>query len=311
MPRNFRKKNKKYKFFIKFIIVMYLFITGMYTGINLYNNVQDNNIQDNNVQNNNEINLLLQEGNLVVSFIDVGQGDSILIEAPTGEKMLIDAGGTKENASYNYIKQRGIDTLDIIVITHPHSDHILEISNIISNFNVNKIYMPNVSHTSKTFEDMIDTIIQNDITVLEAKAGVYIDFAPDITCLIVGPNSNEYTDLNNYSTVLHLTYKDNKFLFTGDAEFISENEILQNNFDIQANVLKVGHHGSSTSTSQEFLDKINPEYAIISAGENNSYGHPHQVTLNNLNKRGIKTYITAEQGNIILGSNGYDISLIN
>lgn len=299
--RSKRRKSKNIKSFISIIILIFTSLLGFYKGLEL---VQDTNqIQD--------INTILQEENLIVSFIDVGQGESILIEAPSGEKMLIDAGGTKDDASYNYLKEREIDKLDVIVITHPHSDHISELSKIICDLEVSQIYMPKVSHTSKTFEELITNISENNILVTEAKAGTYIDFSPEITCLIVAPNSDNYSDLNNWSTVVHLTYQDTKFLFTGDAEIISENEILENGFDIQSNLLNIGHHGSSSSTSQEFLDTVNPEYAVISAGENNSYGHPSQVVMNRLSEKGVETYVTAEVGTVVAISDGKGILILN
>lgn len=263
-----------------------------------------------NSENNKILDSFLKSENLVISFIDVGQGESILIEAPTGEKMLIDAGGTKEDAAYNYIKDRGIDSLDIVIITHPHTDHISEISNIISNIKVGRIYMPKVQHNTKIFEKMIDTIIEKNILVLEAKSGEHIDFSKDITCFTIAPNSDNYNELNNWSYVIHLTYKSNKFLFTGDAEAISEKEIIESKFNIRSDVLKVGHHGSNSSTSQEFLEAVNPSHAVISAGKNNLYGHPNESVLKRLYNIGAKVHLTSNDGTIVLISDGKSISFI-
>lgn len=247
---------------------------------------------------------------LSVHYIDVGQGESSFLISPNGKTMLIDAGGTINNACFDYLKNLNIKTIDILVITHPHNDHISEVPNIINNFEVKKIYMPKVSHTSKTFENMINTIEAKKITVVEAKANKKIEFDNDIECNIISPNFNNYKNLNNWSVVLHLKYKNNSFLFTGDAEEIAENEIMENTkINFSANVLSVGHHGSVTSTSEEFLKTVNPNYAIISAGKNNKYNHPSEIILERLDKYNVKTFKTFENGTIIIISDGENLSI--
>lgn len=246
-------------------------------------------------------------GNLKVHFIDVGQADSILVQAPNGKNMLIDAGETKDNAVMNYLKGLGISKLDAVVATHPHSDHISEMADIISSFDIGNFYMPKVSHTTQTFADMANALKNKGIKATEAVAGNWIGLDENLGCDIVAPNSSNYEGLNNWSAVIHLSYGNTSFLFTGDAEALSEEEILNNGLDIKSDVLKVGHHGSSTSTSSDFLKAVNPKYAVISYGEDNDYGHPHSETVEKLNN--IKTYKTATDGNIVFTSDGKNITV--
>lgn len=254
---------------------------------------------------------LSADGELKVHYIDVGQADSILIQSPNGKNMLIDAGETKKNAVLDYLNGLGVKKLDVIVATHPHSDHISEMASVIKNFETGVFYMPKVQHTTKTFENMIDALSEKNVTVKEALAGVVIDFDKDLNCRIVAPNGSSYDDLNNWSAVVHISYGNTAFIFTGDAEDISENEIVSGGADIKADVLKVGHHGSSSSTSRAFLEKVNPEYAVISAGKDNDYGHPHKETINILNEFGVKIYQTFEIGTIVAVSDGNKISFDN
>lgn len=244
---------------------------------------------------------------LSVHFLDVGQGDSTFIVLPDGKTMLIDAGESEyADSIVNYIKNQGFNSIDYLVATHPHSDHIGGMAKVIDNFNIKSIYMPKASTTTKTFENLLVTIKNSGLKVDTAKAGVNIFNSNDLTISMVAPNNDSYDDLNNYSAVVKLTYKNNTFLFMGDAEELSENEITAN---VKADVLKVGHHGSSTSTSQNFLNKVSPKYAVISAGKNNSYGHPTETTLNKLKSAGVTTYITYKDGTTIFKSNGTNINV--
>lgn len=241
------------------------------------------------------------KGILKVHYLDVGQGDAIFVQLPGGENLLIDGGG-KEAGSFlvKYLKKQGAKRIEHLVITHPHLDHIGGLEEVVKSLPIDNIYMPRVSHSTKTFEDLMRAIKQKGLKIKEAKAGVKPDLGGEVQGIFLAPNKMEYKYLNDYSAVLKLTYKGVSVLFTGDAEEISEREMLEAGYDLKAEVLKLGHHGSSTSTCEEFLDAVAPEYGVISAGKNNDYGHPHRETLDKLNRRGIKVFRTDLQGTIIL-----------
>ncbi|MBQ6998838.1 MAG: MBL fold metallo-hydrolase [Clostridia bacterium] len=246
------------------------------------------------------------DGMLHVYYLDVGQADSIFILLPNGENMLIDA-GTKESGEdiVNVLGSLGVTDIDYLIGTHPHADHIGGMQQVVEDFDIGKIYMPKVSTNTKTYKNLLQAIKDKRYTITTAKAGVNILSEDNITATIVAPNSNEYDDLNNYSAVIKLTYGMTSFVFTGDAEKLSEDEIRTN---IKCDVLKVGHHGSSTSTSKNFLKKTSPTYAVISCGADNDYGHPHNEVIQRLYKSGISTYRTDLNGTIEAISNGYTIT---
>ncbi len=244
---------------------------------------------------------------LKVHFLDVGQGDSIFIELPTNETILIDA--SIKDASdkiINYLKEEKVSKIDYVFATHPHSDHIGGMSAVIKAFDIGQIYMPKAVTTTKTYENLLLTIKDKNLKIKTAKAGNTIIDTDDLKLVVLAPNQDSYESLNNYSIVLKLTYKEKSFLFTGDAETLSEKEITG---DVEADVLKVGHHGSRTSTSQAFLNKVNPSYAVISVGLNNDYKHPHQEVLDRLEKKNIKIYRTDQNGDIIFTTDGYNIDV--
>ena len=259
------------------------------------------------VETNNKASASTFSGDtLRVNYIDVGQGDSIFIELPNKETMLIDAGEAYEADNViNYIKNLGISKIDYIVGTHPHTDHIGGLEEVINTFDVGSIYMPKATSTSKTYLDLLTTISDKGLKVKNAKSGVVVLDENDLKLEFIAPNSDSYSELNNYSAVLKLTYLDNKFLFMGDAETLSEDEVT---CDVDADVIKVGHHGSDSSSSVEFVKKVSPEYAIIMVGEGNSYNHPYQSIIDRYLGVGAKVLRTDLDGNIVCDSDGVDVS---
>lgn len=240
-----------------------------------------------------------------VHYIDVGQGDSIFVQLPDGKNMLIDA-GPGENIVNIYLKKLGVGALDYVVATHPDADHIGGMPQILEEFVVGELFMPDKVHTTQLFERMLDSIDANGCRVAEAKAGVDLTHGVNYNIKFLAP-CKTYDDNNNSSAVVMLEYDGKKFLFTGDIEAQGEADILASGADIDADVLKVAHHGSSTSTTDAFLDAVTPEVAVISVGADNKYGHPDEETIQKLNVRGTKYYLTSESGTVILSVSSGEI----
>lgn len=249
------------------------------------------------------------EGNvhLQVHFLDVGQADSTLLVFPGGQSILIDGGNREDGPEViNYLKSHKIKELSAIVATHPHEDHIGGLDLVIQNIPTKSVYLPNATHSARTFEEFISAVNASGAKKIQAKAGVLLNI-PGITGLFVAPVSNSYEDLNNYSAVLKITYDKVSFLFLGDAEDFSETEMLKSGQDLNVNVLKVGHHGSKSSTTSEFLKAVSPEHAIISSGADNKYGHPDQTVLDRLAKARVNTYRTDQLGTIVATTDGVSV----
>lgn len=247
---------------------------------------------------------------LKVSYIDVGQADSILIQIPNGKNVLIDAGNNGDAGIItSYLKGQSVNKLDIVIATHPHEDHIGSMDTIIKTFDIGQVIMPRKDATTQTYKDMITAIQGKGLKVTEAKAGLKLDLGPEVNALLLAPNSTGYEDVNNFSAVLKLSYGTNTFLFNGDAADQSENEIIKGGFNLKADVLKVGHHGSATSSSAAFLSKVQPKYAVISVGKGNTYGHPTQDTIARLANIDAKVYRTDQSGTIVAESDGTNITI--
>lgn len=249
-----------------------------------------------------------QTGIMKVHFIDVGQGDSILVEADNST-MLIDAGDSnKRSVIINYLNAQRIKKLDYVVATHPHIDHIGGLDTVLNTYEVKNIILPDVLHTTKAYENLLNTIEKRNLSAIKAKVGS-LYYLGSASFTILAPNSDHYEDVNNYSIVIRLCYGDSVFLFTGDAEKLSEDEMLANGRDLSADVIKLAHHGSAYSTSEEFIEAVNPTYAVISVSSDNDYGHPHSRTLNTIHRHNIKLYRTDRQGTIVFHTNGTAISV--
>ncbi|NLZ53145.1 MAG: MBL fold metallo-hydrolase, partial [Thermoanaerobacteraceae bacterium] len=247
------------------------------------------------------------EGELKVHFLDVGQGDSILITTGSNA-MLIDAGDRGYGSSVvSYLKKQGVKKLDYLILTHPHADHIGGAADVVKAFEIGKIIMPKVSHTTKTFENLLLTIQNKGLKITSPNPGDEYELG-GARFKILAPNSSSYKSMNDHSVVTRIAFGNTAFLFTGDAESTSESQILSKGFDVKSDVLKVGHHGSKTSTTASFLKNVSPKYAVISVGKGNNYGHPTQEVLERLDSQGIKVYRTDEAGTIIATSDGTNIT---
>lgn len=255
--------------------------------------------------NNNSI---IYKNAMLVHYINVGQGDSILIQV-NNKNLLIDSGPeSNKNDLLNYLKNLNIDTLDYVIATHPHEDHIGNMQHIINTYNISAFYAPRVTTSSKTFEQMIDSLKRKNLKINVIKQGISsIDLGNNTKVTVFSPSHDSYDNLNNYSPIMKIEYKSTSFLFTGDSEKEVENEVLKNNFPLSSDVLKIGHHGSSTSTSSSFLKAVNPSICVISAGINNNYNHPSPTTLKKLQKNNCIVYRTDKYGDILLISDGNTI----
>ena len=250
---------------------------------------------------------------MIIHYIDVGQGDCILIQV-NNKNLLIDSGpSTNRKYLLNYLKKINIKKLDYIIETHPQDDHIGNMDTIIKRYNVEKFYSPKVTTSSDTFDSLLSALVDKNLKINVLKKGTnQINLGKNANLKVLSPKKDFTSDnLNNYSPIIKINFLNNSFLFTGDAETSDENLVLFENNDLKADVLKVGHHGSSTSTSLDFLNSVDPSVAIISVGKNNSYGHPSQKVLSLLDESNIKTLRTDISGNIIVISDGKNISITN
>lgn len=245
-------------------------------------------------------------GQLKVHIIDVGQGDAILVQFHS-QNMLVDAG--PDDSVVSYLNQQGIKKIDYLIATHPHADHIGGMAAVIRSFDIGKVYMPKVSHTTKTFENTLQAVKSKGLKVSTAKSGVTILDQNGTKANFIAPCSSSYDNLNNYSAVIKIQHGNTSFLLAGDAEAESEQEMLASGTNLKADVLKVGHHGSNSSTTSSFLKAVSPKYAVISCGAGNQYGHPHQETLSKLANAGVKTYRTDTSGTVIFISDGKTLTV--
>lgn len=247
---------------------------------------------------------------LTVHYLDVGQADATLFQFSDGDEdytLLYDTGDWRGNEIVPYLQGLGIDYLDIVMISHPHADHIGQLDKVLQSVEVGEVWMSSNTAESQAYQNAVKTIIEKDIDFDEPSAGDVFDIG-SLVLTILHPASLT-GKLNEDSISFHAQYGDVSFLFTGDAGKAEEKQMMQGSLPIEANFLQLGHHGSNTSSDESFVDKVNPDHAIYSAGKNNSYGHPHPDILNLFQEKGIPLHGTDEKGTIIVITDGKDYEI--
>lgn len=253
-------------------------------------------------------------GQLLVHFIDVGQGDAIYVEVPEGNNMLIDAGpGSAEDELITYLNGIGVNEIDYLVLTHPDEDHIGGADLVFAEYTVGTVILPDCEKDTKAYDNMMYGIeCEEGCERVEPEAGQTFSIGQGATVTVLGPVSDRYEDVNDYSVVLRLDYYETSFLFTGDAEKTAEMEMIETwtGGELDCDVLKVGHHGSSTSTNLAFLKLVTPELAVISCGEDNKYGHPHGESVSRLKEENVPIYRTDLLGTVLVASDGEHVTYV-
>lgn len=285
------------------LIVLLAFISGCQTNISsTQSNATAPTIKQNKVKEESD------GVPLTVHFIDVGQADAVLLESD-GYYMMIDAGNNDDSSLLvEYLKSVGVQKLDYMIGTHLHEDHIGSMDTIIENFNIETVILPDQIHTTDTFEDVLTAISDKGLQITTPAFETTFYFH-GIAVSVLTPKE-AYDDLNNGSVVLKIEDKDISFLFTGDIEKEAEQELLESGYDISADILKVAHHGSDTSSTEEFIDAVSPQYAVISVGNDNTYGHPDKSVLDRLDESGIQVLRTDQQGTVEITTDGKSLKII-
>ena len=245
-------------------------------------------------------------GGLTVHFIDVGQADCALLECD-GEYILIDGGNVGDSSLVvSYLQQQGVESLEAVFCSHAHEDHVGGLPGVLAVYPTGAVYAPTRTYSSGCFDDFLYYTDQQGLEVTIPSPGDSLSFG-GATATVLGP-VKQYADPNNTSLIIKVTYGQTDFLFTGDMEVAAETDLLDSGANVKADVLKVGHHGSDTSTGYRFLYEVDPDYAVISVGEGNSYGHPCEQTLSRLEDADCVTYRTDKLGHILAFSDGATVS---
>jgi len=254
--------------------------------------------------------ILIAQENLQIYFLDVGQGDASVIISSSGQVVMIDS-GPDEKLILNYLKKLNISQIDLLVATHAHADHITGMDKIIAKCKPRAFMDPGIPHTTLAYLRMINAIEKYNVKYYQNIAR---KIQLGLMNFTVFPNGNPkiyVSELNNNSVVIKLEYKNFSCLYTGDIESGRENQLAKiSNINLESDIIKIPHHGSSTSSNLSFIKKVNPKVAIISCGQNNSYGHPSIKTLERLEKNGIDIYRTDINGTILINTDGYNYEVI-
>ncbi len=253
---------------------------------------------------------------LIITILDVGQGDSILIESPSGKRMLIDGGESKmgQKVVVPFLRKQGIKELDLVVLTHPHEDHLGGLPAVLENIKVKRVLDPGFNYNSRSYRRFLDLVRRNSIKYGIARAGQTISLGDNVEGRILHPSyacQEDEGNVNNWSVVMRLCFGRFSIMLTGDNEQEGEEKILglYSAGALASTILKAGHHGSATSTSAEFLGLVSPQVAVISCGRRNKFRHPHKSTLKRLEEAGIKVIRTDENGAVTIRSDGQSYSI--
>lgn len=310
--KKLKNRNKVILSLISIIVVLILLAIGVkeetIKDIFNINNVEEQNVialdTQNELYETQTKKNFIAEDKLVVDYIDVGQADSILLRNKD-KTMLIDAGTNEQGKNVvSFLKEEGISKIDYLIGTHPHEDHIGGLDDVINNFDIGQIYMPKRETTTKTFKDVLNAIKSKNLTITQPKKGEIIDLV-QAKCEFMTEPIIDDDNINLSSLTLRVEFGNNSFLFMGDAEKQNEKTITWPKTD----VLKVGHHGSDTSSSKEFLEQVNPKYSIIMVGEGNTYKLPKQPIIDRIEKQGSKIYRTDKNGNIKIITDGNNLEI--
>ena len=294
------RKNRKLVMFISILIVIATLL-----GLVLFLNIDKLSIER--LKHRKITDEVLDYATTVVHFVDVGQGDGIVVEN-NGHYLVIDAGTNDTGKNMiAYLKSLKVDVIDVVIGTHPHEDHIGGLDDVINNFEVKKIYMPNFSATTRSYEDVLKAIKKSNLQISNPKVGT--EFHIGTALVTIFAPVKKYSDANNNSIGVKIVDGDVSFVLIGDAEKIAEKDILNTGFNLSADVFKASHHGSTTSNTKQLLEAINPSIAIISAGKDNDYGYPHREIVALFKQMGITMYRTDESGTIVVSTNGKKIKV--
>ncbi len=308
-PNGYYSNKRKRKEKITIIIALILFIFSLVMSFLDKNDVFTwNDLNNGTGTLNGPVN---PDSNFSIYYLDVGQGDCTIIKS-NESVMMIDT--STQNHSLDIqeaLMSLSIQKIDYLIITHQHDDHMGSAKDLIDNYQVDNIIMPKLSEinmvTTTNYENLLKSIVNNKVNAIPATVGKSFCLG-DATVQILSPSKQD-EDLNNMSVVLKVVYGETSFIFQGDAEKPIEKQLLNSDFDLSADIIKLGHHGSNTSSTDKYLKAVNPKYAIISCGADNSYGHPHDEVIERLKNNNIFFYVTAQAGDITVTSDGKNIDV--